>query len=335
MNKRLIAIIALVALAIIAYSTSGFGLFADDRNGPLKLYGNVDIREVDLGFRVGGRIAEIAVEEGDRVEQGQQLARLDPAPIDARVAEADAAIARARAQLAELRNGSRTQDVRQASAAVEAARAAYEKAQQDVERREPLVGPGAISREVWQATVAARDQAKAQLEQARQTYSKLREGARPEQIAAGEAQLESALAARGSITTDLGDTVLEAPLDGTVVTRAQEPGAIVQPTQTVLTMSIDRPLRIRAYVAEQDLSRVAPGMEVEVEVDGNPRIYKGQIGYISPQAEFTPKTVQTEDLRTDLVYRMRIIVKDPDDRLRQGQPVTVIVPRPNPAPAEG
>jgi len=334
MNKRLIAILAAVALAVAAYLTSGFGLFGPDRNGPLTLYGNVDIREVDLGFRVGGRIAAIAVDEGDKVKAGQELARLDPAPIDSRIAEADAGIARARAQLAELRNGSRRQDVEQARAAVTAAEAAYTKAQQDFERREPLVEPGAISREAWQATVAGRDQAKARLEEARQTYSKLRVGARPEQIAAGEAQLESALAARNSIRTDLDDTRLEAPLDGTIITRAEEPGAIVQPTQTVLTLSIDRPLRVRAYVAESDLSRVAPGMKVEVTADGNAKTYHGQIGYISPQAEFTPKTVQTSDLRTDLVYRMRIIVSDPDDALRQGQPVTVNVPAPNPAPAE-
>jgi HlyD family secretion protein len=124
---------------------------------------------------------------------------------------------------------------------------------------------------------------------------------------------------------DRGDTTLVAATAGTVSTRAEEPGAIVQPGQTVLTLSIDRPLRVRAYVAETDLSRIAPGQKVEVRADGNDKTYHGTIGFISPKAEFTPKTVQTEDLRTDLVYRVRIIVSDPDDRLRQGQPVSVKV----------
>ncbi|BBC72190.1 secretion protein HlyD [Altererythrobacter sp. B11] len=331
MKKRVIAGVAVAALAIAAYATSGFGLLAPDPNGPLQLYGNVDIRKVDLAFRTGGRIAAIAVEEGDEVAQGQPLASLDPAPTGARAAEADAAVAGARAQLAQLRNGSRAQDVASARAAVTAAEAAFRKTQQDVDRREPLVAPGAISREVWQATLAARDQAQAQLREARETYSKLATGARPEEIEAAEAQLQSALAARRSVEINLDDTKLTAPLPGTIMTRAEEPGAIVAAGQTVLTLSITRPLRVRAYVAEDDLSRIAPGMKVNVTADGNPKVYHGRIGYISPQAEFTPKTVQTEDLRTDLVYRLRIVVDDPDNALRQGQPVTILVPKPNAA----
>lgn len=324
-RKRLIPILAAAALLIAAIVTNGFGLVGKGDGGELTLYGNVDIREVDMAFRVGGRISAIDVDEGDEVEPGQMLALIDPAPLDSRLAESDAMIAQARAQLAELMNGSRAQDIGQARARVDAAQVALRKAQQDVDRRQSLVEPGAISRDVWQATLAQRDQAKAQLSEAQQALSKLNQGARVEQIDAAKAQLKSAMAARGSLMVDRGDTALRAATAGTVVTRAQEPGAIVQPGQTVLTLSIDRPLRVRAYVAESDLSRVAPGMKVKVKADGNDKTYSGTIGFISPRAEFTPKTVQTEDLRTDLVYRMRIIVSDPDDRLRQGQPVTVTV----------
>ncbi len=333
MNKRILAIGALVAVAVAGFATNGFGLIAKSDDGPLTLYGNVDVREVDLAFRVGGRIADIAAEEGDTIRKGQQLAEIDPAPIDARIAESDAAIAGARAQLAELRNGARAEDVAQASAAVAEANAGLRKAEQDVARREPLVQPGAISQEAWQATLAQRDAARARVDQARQAHARLVRGARPEQIAAAQAQLQASEAARGSIETDRGDTLLLAPIDGTLITRAEEPGAIVGAGQTVLTLSIDRPLRVRAYVAEGDLSRVAPGMKVQVKADGNPRTYVGTIGFISPQAEFTPKTVQTEDLRTDLVYRLRINVTNPDDGLRQGQPVTVIVTTPGGATA--
>ncbi len=324
-RKRIIAIAAVAALLIAGVATNGFGLIGKGSNGDLTLYGNVDIREVDMAFRVGGRISAIDVDEGDKIEPGQMLALIDPAPLDSRLAESDAMIAQARAQLAELMNGSRSQDIGQARARVDAAQAALRKAQQDVDRRQALVEPGAISRDVWQATLAQRDQAQAQLSEAQQALSKLNAGARSEQIDAAKAQLKSAMAARGSLMVDRGDTALRAATPGTVVTRAQEPGAIVQPGQTVLTLSIDRPLRVRAYVAEPDLSRVAPGMKVEVNADGNSKTYHGTIGFISPRAEFTPKTVQTADLRTDLVYRLRIIVTDPDDRLRQGQPVTVKV----------
>jgi len=325
MNRKLIAIIGAGVLAGTAIATNGFGLLNADDAGQLTLYGNVDIREVDMAFRVGGRIAAIDVDEGDKVQPGQLLALIDPAPLDSRITEADAAIAGAQAQLSELQNGSRAQDIGQARARVEAAQVALRKAQQDVDRRQGLVEPGAISRDVWQATLAQRDQAQAAVTEAQQALSKLNAGARSEEIAAAQAQLRGAMAARGSLVVDRGDTALRSATGGTVVTRAQEPGAIVQPGATVLTLSIDRPLRVRAYVAESDLSRIAPGMKVAVTADGNDKTYHGTIGFISPRAEFTPKTVQTEDLRTDLVYRLRITVTDPDDRLRQGQPVSVKV----------
>jgi len=327
--KRLIPILFVLGLIVAAFLTRGFGLLPKPE-GPLSLYGNVDIREVDLGFRVGGRIAEIPVEEGARVRKGALLAELDKTSIDSSVAQAEAQVAQARAELTKLERGSRAQDIAQAQARLTAAQAAAADADRDFARRQPLVEPGAISRDLWDATVATRDRARAQLAEAQAAYSLVRTGPRTEDIEAGRAALQAAQAARGRIGTDLGDTRLVASVDGTVVTRSREPGAIVAPGETVFTLAIDRPLRVRAYVAEGDLSRVAPGMKVTVTADGNPRRYAGTIGYISPRAEFTPKSVETSDLRTDLVYRLRIIVDDPDGALRQGQPVTVEVANPKP-----
>lgn len=323
-RKRLILIVLFVALLVGAFATRGFGLLPP-AGGPLTLYGNVDIREVDLGFRVGGRIAEIPVEEGARVTRGTLLARLDQASIDSAVGQADAQVAQAQAQLQRLENGSRTQEVAQAQARLAAAQAAAADAERDHARRKPLVEPGAISRDLWDQTVAARDRAQAQLAEARAALSLVQTGARSEDVAAARAALRAAQAARTSIGTDLGDTRLLASVDGVVVTRAREPGAIVGPGETVFTLAIDKPLRVRAYVAEGQLSRVAPGMKVTVTADGNPTRYSGTIGYISPRAEFTPKTVETSDLRTDLVYRLRIVVDNADGKLRQGQPVTIEV----------
>ena len=327
MNRRRIAILVVIAaLVIAAIATSGFGLFRGRDDGALSLNGNVDIREVDLGFRVNGRIASIAVEEGAHVKQGQLLATLDAATLDSRIAQADARVSQAEAQLAKLRNGNRAQDIAQARARVAAAAAVAQDAERDYARRQPLVEPGAISRDLWEQTISARDKARADLQQAQQALSLMAAGSRREDIAAAQADVRSAIAARQSASTDLSDARLLASTDGVVVTRAREPGAIVQPGETVLTLAIMRPLRVRAYVAESDLSRISPGMKVIVTADGNPKSYHGTIGYISPRAEFTPKTVETENLRTDLVYQLRIIVDDPDDALRQGQPVSVAVP---------
>jgi HlyD family secretion protein len=154
----------------------------------------------------------------------------------------------------------------------------------------------------------------------------LEAGFRSEDIAQAKAELAKAEAALSSAQIRLEDTVLKAPSDGVVITRAQEPGAILQPGTTVLTISLEKPVWVRAYIPEPELGRITPGMKVDVYTDSRPnQPYAGQIGYISPRAEFTPKSVETAELRTSLVYRLRVVVENPDAGLRQGMPVTVKV----------
>ncbi|MGH8665725.1 MAG: secretion protein HlyD [Burkholderiales bacterium] len=332
MKHRLIVVAIVLALALTAaILTRGFGLWARAEPAVLTLYGNVDIRSVDLGFRIGGRIAQMPVEEGARVDQGTVLARLDTRPLNDALNAAEAQVLAAAADLRKRRNGNRPQDIAQSQAVVAERRAALAKAGEEHERRSRLVKTGAVSQAVFEASQAQYLAAQAQLEAALQALSLQRAGARAEDIDAAAAQHAGAIARRDKAHTDLADATLLAPSAGIILTRAREPGAIVQPGETVFTLTIDRPMRIRAYIDEPDLGRISPGMAVEVTSDGNPKIYPGSIGFISPVAEFTPKSVQTEDLRTDLVYRLRIIVTEPDDALRQGQPVTISVPDARPA----
>ncbi|URD60716.1 HlyD family efflux transporter periplasmic adaptor subunit [Sphingomonas sp. KRR8] len=331
MNRRVLILgVASLALLLAAFLTRGFGLL-DQPEQELKLYGNVDVRQVDLAFRVPGRIAAIAFEEGSRVPAGVVLARLDRRTFDDAIADASAQVAQADAELARQRNGNRRQDIDRARAAVAEQQAQVDKARQDLARRESLLPSGAVSQAVVTATRGDYRAAVARLESAQQALSLQQAGSRSEDIRAAEATRAGALAKRERAVTDLADTEIKAPSAGTVLTRAQEPGAIVQAGQTVVTLTIDRPMRVRAYVAESDLSRIAPGMAVMVSADGNTKTYHGTIAYVAPTAEFTPKSVQTESLRADLVYRVRILVNDPDGGLRQGQPVTVAVSNARPA----
>jgi HlyD family secretion protein len=325
-RARIVLVVALAALAIAAIVSGGFGLLGRHGAKALLLSGNVDIRQVDLGFRVGGRIAAIPFEEGARVAAGATLALLDAQPLKDQLAIDEALIALASAQLDRQRNGNRAQDIAQAKARLAELRAQLVKAKQDLDRRALLVDSGAISKAVLEATRAQYLEAGAQAQGAEQALSLQRAGARNEDIEAARAQRAQAIAQHAKTRTDIADSELHAPNDGVILTRAREPGAIVQAGETVLTLTIDRPMRVRAYVDESDLGRISPGMSVEVSTDGTSRVYHGSIGYIAPTAEFTPKTVQTRDLRTDLVYRLRVIIDDPDDALRQGQPVTVSVP---------
>lgn len=295
--------------------------------GLLRLYGNVDIREVQLAFRQPGRVTEMAFDEGDSVSAGARLAALDAQPYRDALASAQASVKVAQADLAKLRRGLRPQEITQAREALKQAQAAATDAERNYQRQSSLLASGASSQRTVDAARTARDQATAGVEAAKAALSQASEGFRKEDIAAGEARLAAAQAAQAQAATALADTELRAPSDGTVIARVREPGSMVASQSTVYSLSLDKPVYVRAYVGEPDLGRIAPGTSVRVMSDASDKVYRGQIGFISPRAEFTPKTVETTDLRTDLVYRLRIVIDaaDSDQGLRQGMPVTIEV----------
>lgn len=321
-----IVLLAAVVAAVLWYGGGALGWWSKADDGRLKLFGNVEIREVQLGFRVAGRIERLLVDEGDKVIPGQVLAELDTRPLQDRLAGAEARLESASATASRDANGSRPQQISEARAEVAAADSAVIEARRQNNRRKALEGKGFLSRADLQSSEAALRAAQARLAQARAALSLAEEGTRVEDQAASAANRDAILAERRAVQTDIGDAVIRAPEPGQVLTRAREAGAIVQSGQTVLTLALTQPVRVRAYVAEPDLHRIRPGMAVTVRTDGTDREWPATIGFISPVAEFTPKTVQTEQLRTDLVYRIRLTVTDPKGDLRQGAPVTVIVP---------
>lgn len=323
MNKKRIALWIVMVLIGIVLGVWLLQTPAGDADD-LVLYGNVDIRKVDLSFRVGGRIAEVLFQEGDCVETGQVVARLDTKPY---VDEERLALARqsqAEAALQKMEAGSRPQEIAQAEAWVAERRATLHNLQQEYRRSQNLVQSGAISRQSFDNVTARLHEAEARLTTAQEGLRLTREGFRSEDIAAARANLQAAEASLASARTRLADTEIKAPAEGILLTRVQEPGAIVQGGQVVAVLSLVDPIWVRAYVEEPDLGRIRPGMAGQVFTDTDPdNPYRGHVGFISPEAEFTPKTVQTEELRTRLVYQLRVIVDNPDQGLRQGMPVTV------------
>jgi HlyD family secretion protein len=292
--------------------------------GDIALYGNVDIREVTLGFRVAGRLASLSVDEGDPVRTGQELARLDTTPIELERNEARANAAATGARLALLKSGYRAEDVEQARASAAERRAALKNAEQALLRQEQLKGTGAVAQRVYDDAVAARDEARARLQAADQALAQYQAGYRKQEIAEAEANYARATAAAAQAEQHLTDAVLRASADGVLLTRAVEPGAILAAGAPVFTVSLLAPVWARVYVSEPELGRVVPGRAVLLYTDARPhQAYHGRVGFVSPTAEFTPKNVETPDLRTALVYRARVVVIDPDPALRQGMPVTV------------
>lgn len=289
----------------------------------LTFHGNVDIREVRLGFRVAGRVQDVFKEEGDTVSAGDILARLDSQPLAKALRQATAQVQQLEAKVTELKNGPRPQEIDQAVKNLAAAQAQLKDARIRHNRLRQLITSGAASQQDYDSAATTLEAAQARRDASQATLTLLQAGTRDEQIVQAEAALEAARASQEQATIQLTDTELVAPEPGIVLTRAIEPGSLVQAGSTALTVSLGAPVRVRAYASEPELGLIHPGRHVLVYTDSRTTPYHGQIGDVSPRAEFTPKSVETQDLRTALVYRFRVVITDADDMLRQGMPVTV------------
>ena len=323
-------VLMVLAAAVALAATGGYiwrQRSALDLMAPFWLSGNVDVHEVELAFRVTGRISDVKAQEGDRVEVGTVLAQLDRVPFETDVAAAAADVAQAQAQFDKTKRGFRVEEIEQARAALLQREADLSNARVTLERLQDLVRQGmATHQQVDDAQARVRG-SEAQLAGAHAQLNLVLRGSRIEDIEAQQATVASARARLAKARTALGDTTLVAPSRGIISVRAREVGAIVQAGQTVYTLVLNEPVWIRAYVPQPRLGRIKPGMSVKVQIDSMPgKQYDGTVGFISPEAEFTPKTVQTEQVRDDLVYRIRVIANDPDNVFRQGMPVIVNIP---------
>lgn len=273
MKKKIIVLILILLIA------GGFFFLTREKKNPneLTLFGNIEIRQVDMSFQVSGQIAKMLKEEGDKVEKGELIAVLDDKDYSANLSKAKADVERTLA----LKNDAESKFNRQA----------------------PLTEDNTISKQEYDTLLSTKDKSKA--------------------------DYNMALASLEFAQNQLDYTKIYAPDEGTITVRVQEPGATVNKGQIVYTISKTTPVWIRAYVNETDLGNIKYGQKAKVYTDtidpntGEKRSYDGYIGYISPVAEFTPKTVQSTDLRTDLVYRIRVYIDDVDDFLRQGMPTTI------------
>jgi membrane fusion protein PltH len=332
MPRRLRIIIPIVL--VVAIALTWWLTHRHDDSDELKLYGNVDLRQVSLAFNDSGRIETVLAQEGDRVQKGQVLAQLDTSRLKPQVAQAEAQAAAQRAVVERFHHGSRPEEIDQARASLEAAKADALNAHQQYERKTNLADQSAASRQEVDAAKAAMDMADAHEAVAEKTLALAMAGPRAEDIAQAEAELQADEAQLKLLRQQLADAQLVAPALSTVRSRLVEPGEMVSPQRPVFSLAVTDPKWVRAYVAEPDLGFVRPGMKARIAVDSFPnRTFEGWIGFVSPVAEFTPKSIQTEELRTSLVYEVRVFVKDPNGDLQLGMPATVILPRAEAAPA--
>jgi membrane fusion protein PltH len=333
--KRRNIIISAVLAALVAAALVFWFTRPPAERQQLVLYGNVDLRQVDLAFNGSERIAAVLVQEGDIVHKGEVLARLDTSRLEPALAQTKAQAAAQKAVVERLQHGSRPQEIAQARANLASAKADAENARLKYERAQSLLEKGSATQQDLDNAKAALDMADAKVEVNRKALDLAVAGPRAEDVAQAEAQLRANQAQLALARQQLADANLIAPVDGVIRSRLMEPGEMASPQRPVFSIAITTPKWVRTYVSEPDLGRIRPGMTTSIMVDAYPkRPFSGWIGFISPVAEFTPKTVQTEELRTSLVYEVRVFVKDEGDALRLGMPATVYLPLNQPAAAQ-
>lgn len=330
MKKKVIAVV----LVVIAVVIIGFWAWKynnkNQKDNLLTLYGNVDIRQVSLAFEQSGRIEKLLVQEGDKVKAGQVLAALNTNALHIQAKQAQAQLKAQQEAIVKQDVGARPEEITQAKAQLASAQAELDKANKNLQRLQILVSSTdgrAISQQELDYAKSNKDSAEAAVRERQANLELIIKGARKEDRETTKAQYEVTKANLDLINYNLTQAELKSPVNAMVRARLQEVGDMTTVQKAVYTLALTDPKWIRVYVNEQDLSSIKMGGTAQVIRDSYPnQPINGKIGYISSVAEFTPKTVQTEEIRTTLVYEVRIYVNDPNDQLKMGQPVTVKVP---------
>jgi HlyD family secretion protein len=330
----------LLPILLVAVITGAAGWWTWQRKAPpvteLTLHGNVDIRQVELAFNSSARIVRILVREGERVRAGQKLALLDTERLGLMLAQAEAQERAQREVLAKLEAGSRPEEIAQARAQRDAARVAVAEAEAHFRRQADLVARRFVSQQQADTARFTLDKARDQLGAAEQTLRLVELGPRREDIAAARATLAAQVAAVAVLRRDLRESELVAPVDGVIEKRILETGDIASPAKPVFTLALTDPMWVRVWLPESYLGRVPVGARAKVSTDSHPeRGYRGWVGFVSPSAEFTPKSVETVEVRSSLVYQARIFVCEGSSELRLGMPASVTIPLDQHSPPAG
>jgi HlyD family secretion protein len=310
----------------VALVLLGISCGTGDDEGTVIASGTIEAREVNISSKIAGELRELAVDEGSRVEPGDVLAVIDHELLDIQLRQAEEGVALAQAQLALLRKGARSEDIQQAEELLKQAEAGLGVAEEDVRRIRVLAGEGSATPKQLDDAEAGYAVALSRSNAAREALSKIRTFVRTEEIRAAEARVGQALASADLLRKSISDCTITSPVAGVVTHRVAEPGEIVVPAATILTVSALDRVFLRVFVSEKELGRIRLGETAEVRVDAFPEMaLAGKIVYISPEAEFTPKNVQTKEDRVKLVFGVKIEIDNREGYLKPGLPADAAI----------
>ncbi|MFY4759183.1 HlyD family efflux transporter periplasmic adaptor subunit [Aliarcobacter butzleri] len=327
MKKKLTIALIILLISFISYKIYS-NIFLKNENN-LTFYGNIDTRTVNVGFRFLGKIENITKDEGEIVKKDEVLVKLDTASLEKSLEELNEKIFASKLELSKLQTGYRQEEILEAKAAMEEAIENLNKTKDTYNRQANLFKTKSTSEENFTISQLNYKQALATLDKAKAFYELRKNGYRDEDIKIQESNLKSLEIQAEKLKIDLNDSLIKAPVDGVILTRFKEIGAITNAGESILEIAKTDEFWVRAYIDEKNLGNIKPGLKMSIQTDSRSENYEGVIGFISPVAEFTPKNIETQELRADLVYSFRVIVKNPDDKIRQGMPVTLKIAQNN------
>jgi HlyD family secretion protein len=316
--------ICLIVIPFLSLLYVGCG--TNNNKNSIEATGTIETVDVVLSSKTSGEIKNIRIIEGDKVRLGDTLIIIDTEALRLQLDQQEAGTEMSKAQFNLLQNGSRKEDIQLAESSLNQAQANYDQAKIDLERLQKLYQTQTITKKQYDDAATHFDLMNDQLTSAKENYHKVKNFARPEELKQAEAKLQQSVATADLIKKNINDSYIVSPLNGIVVKKYFEVGETVVPMSSLLKISDLTNVELYIYVTELELGKIKLGQKAEVTVDAfKDKKFEGKVTYISPEAEFTPKNIQTKDERTKLVFAVKIEIPNPDFELKSGMPADATI----------
>ncbi len=313
-----------IFFVLIIIYTAGCG--NENERNTISASGNIEATNAVVSSKVTGQVIAIKYDEGARVREGDTVMIIDHENLEIQLEQANAGEEAAEAQFELLKDGARAEDIQQAEDAVKQAKINMDLAERDFNRMKELYSSKTITKKQFEDAQAKHELTQAQLNSAQENLMKMKNFARPEEIKQAKANLDRQKAAVDLLKKNISDSYVVSPLNGFIVQKYVEKGETVSMLSSLFKISELNTVKLVIYISEEDLGKIKLGQKADVSSDTyKNKIYKGKVIYISPEAEFTPKNIQTKDERTKLVFAVKIEIKNPDFELKPGMPADAVI----------
>lgn len=324
-NKTKIKIAVIVVIAVLVIGIAGYKLYGRAEKG-ITATGTIEVTKTDLTSKVSGYLVELLIKEGDSVKRGQVVARIDRPDLKAQLLRDEAALAKAKAQLLDLVQGARSQELQEAQANMEAAKSQAVKTRADFDRDSRLFQSGAIATQQLDTGRSAYEVAANALLAAQSRYSLLLAGNRPETIEAQRLEVERSVAVLDMSRSQVEDMTIAAPLAGRVLSKNYEKGEYVYAGAAIATVGDMTDCWVRVYVSTEQLGKIRLGQPVKVKIDAYPdKTFPGKIQEINQNAEFTPRQSITQRERANMVFGIKVQIDNAEEFMKPGLPADVVI----------